>query len=895
MEDDSTMGDIRKMLNPATIALIGATEREGSIGRRILDNLLVSGDRKVLPVNPGRKTVLGMECATSVSDVDGDIDLAVVAVRAAGVPQVVDECGRRGVHGAIVVSSGFREAGENGKMLEKELLKAKERYGIRIVGPNCLGIMIPAANLNATFLKIRPESGNIAFLSQSGALGDAIMGWGTSNHVGFSMFASLGSMVDVDFADLIDYLSYDYATQSIMLYMERVGTAKRFMSAARGFARTKPIVVLKPGRFGGSARAVESHTGGVVGDDRVYGAAFKRAGIVRIKEIADLFDTSRVLVSRTMPKGARLAIVTNAGGVGIIATDTLIELEGHVAELSGQSIGRLDGILPGDWSKGNPVDIVGDADLSRYTGAIEICMSDEGVDGVLVVYTPRAEVEPLDLAQALRDLSRRSNKPLIVVWMAGIVAEKGRDLLIENNIPVYRTPEEAVKAYLYMHQYRKNIEMLYEIPEDISPGHSRSNNHQKAIIRNCLRKGTGSLTMEQSVSLMKTYDIPFPPTSFPRGVDEAVRMAEAMGFPVTLKVAAGERPGPGGLFPGIASRQTLLVVLGGILAGSGREPQPTEMPEMMVQKTVRGKTAGWFLNTRRDIDFGSTIFLLDAREDGLPGDRSVAALPPLNQTLAKIFLEEAGVQEALRKEDGKEVQSLLRQFEALCVNFACLIVDFPEILAIEAGPIVVDDGGVYMTDAVIDLDGGFSSQPARYYSHLVITPYPTQYVTPWTLRDGTDVVIRPIRPEDEPLSREMLARTSEEALRVRFFSSVNVREIPHSTLMRFCNVDYDREVALVAEVREAAEKRIVGGGRLIIEPDLKRAQFAVLVHDSLHGKGLGEKFLDMLIGIAQERGLEAIYGIVLTENDKMLRLCKKMGFLSKRLPDGITQVEMKLN
>ncbi len=534
------MGDIRKMLNPATIALIGATEREGSIGRRILDNLLVSGDRKVLPVNPGRKTVLGMECATSVSDVDGDIDLAVVAVRAAGVPQVVDECGRRGVHGAIVVSSGFREAGENGKMLEKELLKAKERYGIRIVGPNCLGIMIPAANLNATFLKIRPESGNIAFLSQSGALGDAIMGWGTSNHVGFSMFASLGSMVDVDFADLIDYLSDDYATQSIMLYMERVGTAKRFMSAARGFARTKPIVVLKPGRFGGSARAVESHTGGVVGDDRVYGAAFKRAGIVRIKEIADLFDTSRVLVSRTMPKGARLAIVTNAGGVGIIATDTLIELEGHVAELSGQSIGRLDGILPGDWSKGNPVDIVGDADLSRYTGAIEICMADEGVDGVLVVYTPRAEVEPLDLAQALRDLSRRSNKPLIVVWMAGIVAEKGRDLLIENNIPVYRTPEEAVKAYLYMHQYRKNIEMLYEIPEDISPGHSRSNNHQKAIIRNCLRKGTGSLTMEQSVSLMKTYDIPFPPTSFPRGVDEAVRMAEAMGFPVTLKVAAGK-------------------------------------------------------------------------------------------------------------------------------------------------------------------------------------------------------------------------------------------------------------------------------------------------------------------------------------------------------------------
>jgi acetyltransferase len=883
------------MLNPAAVALIGATEREGSIGKRILDNLLASEGRKVLPVNPGRKTVLGVECASSVSDIDGEIDLAVIAIPAAGVPQVVDECGRRGVQGAIIISSGFREVGEDGKALEKELLGAREKYGIRIVGPNCLGIMIPAVRLNATFLKIRPEPGNIAFLSQSGALGDAIMDWGTSNHVGFSMFASLGSMVDVDFADLIDYLSDDYATRSIMLYMERVGTAKKFMSAARGFARTKPIVVLKPGRFGGSARAVESHTGEAIGDDRVYGAAFKRAGIVRVKEIADLFDTSRVLVSQTTPRGARLAIVTNAGGVGIIATDTLIELEGQVAELSAESVSRLGAMLPADWSGGNPVDIVGDADLSRYTGAIQICMSDEGVDGVLVVYTPRAEVEPVDLAEALRDLSRRSRKPLIVAWMAGAVAEKGRDVLIENNIPVYRTPEEAVKAYLYMHQYRKNIEMLYEIPEDISPGQARLNNYQKAIIRNCLREGTRALTMEQSVSLLKNYDIPFPPTSFPRSVEEALRAAEAMGFPVTLKVAAGERSGPGELFPGIASRQGLVEVLGGIRERSGRGPHPTDMPEMMVQKTIRGKTAGWFLNTKKDIDFGSTIFLSDAREDSLSGARSVAALPPLNQTLAKIFLEDAGVHEALRKEDGIRVHSLLRQFEAFCVNFACFIVDFPEVLRIEAGPIVIDDGGVYMTDAVIDLDGGFSTERARYYSHLVITPYPTQYVMPWTLRDGTNVVIRPIRPEDEPLSREMLARTSEETLRVRFFSSVNVREIPHSTLMKFCNVDYDREVALVAEASEGEERRIVGGGRLIMEPDLKRAQFAVLVHDSLHGKGLGEKFLDMLIGIAQERKLEAIYGIVLTENERMLRLCKKMGFVSKRLPDGITQVEMTLS
>ncbi len=889
------MGDIKRMLNPAAVALIGATEREGSIGKRILDNLLASEGRKILPVNPGRKTVLGVECASSVSDIDGEIDLAVIAIPAAGVPQVVDECGRRGVQGAIIISSGFREVGEDGKALEKELFAAREKYGIRIVGPNCLGIMIPAVRLNATFLKIRPEPGNIAFLSQSGALGDAIMDWGTGNHVGFSMFASLGSMIDVDFADLIDYLSDDYATRSIMLYMERVGMAKRFMSAARGFARTKPIVVLKPGRFAGSARAAESHTGEAIGDDRVYSAAFKRAGIVRVKEIADLFDTSRVLVSRTMPKGARLAIVTNAGGVGIIAADTLAELEGRVAELSAESIDRLDAILPEDWSRGNPVDIVGDADLSRYAGAIEVCLSDRGVDGVLVVYTPRAEVEPVELAEALCDLSRRSNKPLIVAWMAGVAAEKGRDVLIGNSIPVYRTPEEAVKAYLYMHQYRKNIEMLYEIPEDILPGQSRLNNYQKAMIRNCLREGTTVLTMEQSVSLLKNYDIPFPPTSFPGSVDEAVRAAEAIGFPVTLRVAGRERPGPGELFAGVASRQTLLEILGGIRERFGGGQQPADMPEMMIQRTIHGKTAGWFLSAGRDISFGSTISISPAREDGPSGDRSVVALPPLNQTLAKMFLEDAGVPEVLRNEDQKGVQPLLRQFEAFCVNFAGLIVDFPEILEIEAGPIVVDDGGVYMTDAVILLDRGFLAQPARYYSHLVIAPYPTQYVMHWTLRDGTDVVIRPIRPEDEPLSREMLARTSEEALRVRFFSSVNVREIPHSTLMKFCNVDYDREVALVAETKEGEERHIVGGGRLIIEPDLRRAQFAVLVHDSLHGKGLGEKFLDMLIGIAQERELEAIYGIVLTENDKMLRLCRKMGFVSKRLPDGITRVEMVLN
>ena len=397
------------MFDPSTIVVIGATEKEGSVGRTLIENLHLSKDRKIFAVNPSRETVLGLPCYKAVTDITEPLDLAVIGTPAASVPEAVEQCGQAGVEGVVIISAGFREVGEEGRLLEKRIDEIKKKYGMRIVGPNCLGFIRPAINLNATFVKAMPEPGKIAFISHSGALGSAILDWATEARIGFSMFASLGSMIDVDFGDLIDYLGDDPQTKSIMIYMEGVGHAKKFMSAARGFARTKPIVVLKPGRFSESAKAALSHTGALSGDDQVYDAAFKRVGVVRVDGIDDLFNCAGVLDSKHLPAGARLAIITNAGGPGAITTDWLVSLGGTVADLSDETYAKLDAVLPKYWSHGNPVDVLGDSDVDRYIKSLTVCLNDAHVDGALVIYTPQGPTGPQRPCQG--GYHRRSASP----------------------------------------------------------------------------------------------------------------------------------------------------------------------------------------------------------------------------------------------------------------------------------------------------------------------------------------------------------------------------------------------------------------------------------------------------------------------------------------------------
>ncbi len=813
------MGDLKKMLDPGTVAFIGADDREGSRERSILDNLLSSGRRRIWAVNPLKGKALNLDCVSSISDIDEHIDLAVIAAPDELLLSVAEECGKKGVEGAIIISSGPEGSPEERKGFEERIWEIREHYGMRVIGPNSNGVILPHTGLNTTFLKAEPLPGSTAFISQSGTIGNAMLYWGIYNRIGLSMFASLGSMVDVDLSDLIDLLQEDYFTKSIMLYVERIKDAKKFISASRCFARDKPIVVLKPGRYPESTEALTAHIGIKVGNDAVYEAAFRRAGIVRAKETDDFFDTAKVLVSRSLPRGPRLAVITNSGGIGIIAFDALAEQKGQLAVFSEASMEKLDQIMPRSWNRGNPLDLSGDAGVERYIQATDVCLKDDGVDGALIVYTPTSHSDPGELAKRLVESVLKIAKPVVVVWMGGQYSREGIEVFREANVPVYETPEDAVRAYLYMLKYHRGIELLYETPEEAPENEMRLTEHLRAVLHNAIREQKDALTPEECADFLRNYGIP--------------------------------------LFMGPDQ--------GGKAEGADRVADE------------------WALRSLRDLDFGAAILLISmtGRIRGRSG--FAVGLPPLNRVLARRLMEEA--------EFSAEGGSDARRMEEILINFAKLISDFPEIAEIEIECVVTAGKEVYAKHVMIQVDKDYRKGVAQY-PHLVIMPYPSRYTASWKIRDGREVLLRPLRAEDEPMVKEMLSSLSEETLRVRFFV---VMEITHRMLMHFCNIDYDREIAIVAELKEEGGRRIIGGCRLIVEPDSGKGQFAILIHDEFQKQGMGEKLLDAVIGVARDKGLQEIYGIVLTENDKMLKLARRMGFKSAILPDGITRVSLQLD
>lgn len=889
------MGNIIRMLNPETVVLIGATDREGSVGKTIMENLLSKNRRKVFPVNPNRNIVMGIECYPNIGSVPQHIDLVIIATPAPTVPELVEECGKVGVEGIIIVSAGFREIGELGRKLEDLIIEIRKKYGMRIIGPNCLGVIRPNINLNASFLKANPKQGEIAFVSQSGALGSAALDWAINAHIGFSMFASLGSMLDIDFGDLIDFLGDDPKTKSIMLYMESIGNAKKFMSAARGFARNKPIIVVKSGRFAESARAALSHTGAMIGDDRVYDAVFKRAGVVRVKEIADLFNAAEVLDSKHLPKGPRLAIVTNAGGPGVIATDTLIELGGNTAKLSDACLNELNSCLPQCWSKGNPIDVLGDACIENYVDAIKACLKDPEINGILTIYTPQGATNPDELANTIAKIAGEGIKPIITVWMGGQSVQKAKQIILRNNIPAYDTPEEAVRTYLYMYRYGRNLELLYETPAELPVDQAPPKSNLKALIKRVVKEGRSILNEEESKRFLLNYGIPTTKPHISRNIEDAIIKANHIGYPVVLKIVSPDithKSDVGGVVVGIDSDEKLRIEYDRLNNRLKEDVPDARIDGLSIQKNIEQIDYEIMLGAKKDKYFGSIIlFAMGGIGTEIFGDFSIG-LPPLNQTLAMRLMEETKVYKMIQGYRGKSPADI-KQLEQIIVSFSNLIVDFPEISEVDINPLAISHSKAYALDAriVIDKEMLEHSSPSQY-PHLVITPYPTRYVMLWKIMDGTDVILRPIRPEDEPLEHEMLATLSEETLRDRFFQVI--KNITHETLTRFCNIDYDREMAIVAEVRDAEQRRIIGIGRIIVESDYKKGEYAIVVHDDYQGKGLGYKLLDMLIGIAQEKGLEMIHGIVLTENKRMLEICEALGFTIKHLPEGISNVELIL-
>jgi acetyltransferase len=890
------MGQMSKIFNPKTIAVIGATDKPDSISSLFLANLLKAPNQKIFPVNPRRKSVFDLPVHSSLEDIAEQIDLAVITVPSPEVPAIVEACGKAGVEGAIIVASGFREVGPAGLEREEEIMRMSAKYSVRIMGPGCLGIMRPRLGLNATPINAEVAPGNIAFVSQSGGFGRALLEWGISHHIGFSLFASLGSMADVDFGDVIDYLGYDPYTRSIMIYMEEgLGDVRKFISAARGFARNKPIVLLRPGGIEDEPKVQLSHTGALATNDHVYDAVFKRVGVVRAKTATDLFNASGVLYSKHLPKGSRLMVVTNADGIGAMAVNTLKEGGGSVARLTDANLEKVRSILPPYWKDGKVLDLLRDAHIERYCEIVKICLDDPNVDGVLVIYTAQGAAPSVELAQAIADVADHAWKPVITAWMGGKEASESRDLLLRHNVPSYDTPEEAVRTYLYMYNYERNLEILYETPADIAVDSSPPNNTLKALVRKALSDGRAILTEEESKRFLTTYGIPTTKTHLATSVEQAVFLAYSEGYPVVLKVVSPEishKSDAGGVALSISSEEELRDEFTKMIGRVRAYCPHCNIKGITVQKMLENIDYEVILGAKKDPVLGSVIlFGIGGINVRIYQDFSLG-LPPLNQILARKLMEETRAYRLLQGYRGRPPADM-SMLESVVMSFSNLIIDFPEIAEMDINPIGILNGKACALDARIILDPAYVKQPGVPYPHLIITPYPTRYITHWRLRDGTDVLLRPVRPEDEPLEHEMLTTLSKKTLKERFFQPIT--QITHEMHVRMCNIDYEREMAIVAEIREGDKKRIIGTGRLIIEPDLKKAEFAVLVHDEFQGRGLGYKLVDMVIGIGHEKGVEEVYGLVLSENTTMLQMCRKLGCSIEPLEDNISRVALNLS
>lgn len=890
--------NLDKIFNPQSVAIIGASDSEGSVGYAIVKNFTQLGyTGKVYFVNVRKPEILGVKTYPSIEKIGEPIDLAMIATPAKIVPDIMDECGRAHVKGAIIVSAGFKETGPEGKALEDKIAEIAKKYNIRVIGPNCIGLIRPRNNLNATFLDKVPKAGKIAFISQSGALGSAILDWAISENIGFSNFVSVGSMLDVDFGDLIDFFGSDPKTKSILMYIEGITDARKFMSAARHFARTKPIIVVKSGKFSESAKAAASHTGSLSGQDDVYDAAFKRAGVVRVDEIADLFNAAEVLGTQPLPKGKRMAIITNAGGPGVMTTDALIAQGGQLAMLSKKTIDGLNAVLPPFWSHGNPIDVLGDASAERYKVALEACLNDENVDGIAIVFTQQAVSDAVGIAKSIVEIVKSKSyqtKTIVTSLMgSGAVAEANK-ILNANNIPTYSTPEQAIRTYMTMYHYQRNVSLLYETPEEFPVDASPPKRPVNVILRTAAMEDREILTEDEAKKILKYYNFPVVRTEVANNVDEAVAYAQQMGFPVVLKILSPQivhKSDVGGVILNIHSEIEVREAFELLIQRATAHDPTAQIIGVTVQPMVERKGHEIIIGGKKDPVFGPIIlFGMGGVGVELFKDYSIA-LPPLNTTLIHRMLEETKVYKLLKGYRGSKPVDLKKLDETL-LTFSQLLVDFPQIKEIDINPMLINENDASILDARILIDKDKVCKKLDPHEHMVISPYPKKYELLWTLKNGQEVLLRPIKPEDEPLWLEMFQSFSEESIRYRFFQML--RDTPHEVRVRYCNIDYDREIAIVAEIVEEGKRKILGVSRVSIETDGKHGETAFIVSDQWQGLGLGTKMVDYTLDIAKEKGVESVYAIMLPDNYRALSLTKKMGFTIDYIEDGTVKASLNL-
>jgi len=876
------------IFSPKVVAVIGATENKGSVGRTVFQNMGRGGfGGTVYPVNPKRSSVLCVKAYPAIRDVPEQVDLAVLTTPAATVPGLIRECADAGVPAAVIISAGFKETGAAGVELEQKVMEEARRGKMRIIGPNCLGVMVPNNGLNATFATTIALPGSLGFISQSGALCTAVLDWSLREKVGFSSFISIGSMLDVNWGDLIYYLGDDPNTKSIILYMESVGDARSFLSAAREVALTKPIIVIKVGRTEAAAKAAASHTGSLTGSDEVLQAAFRRVGVLRVETIAELFHMAEVLAKQPRPAGPRLTILTNAGGPGVLATDMLIGSGGLLAEMSAQTMEEFNKLLPPAWSHNNPIDILGDGGPDRYAKAVQIAAADPGSDGMLVILTPQAMTDPIGTAQQLTPYAKVPGKPLLACWMGGREVEPGEDILNDAGIPTFKYPDTAARAFQYMYRLTYNLRALYETPALVADESADAASRAKAgtIIKNVRKQDRTILTELESKQLLSAYGIPTVETRVARTEDEAVKVADEIGYPVVLKLYSEtitHKTDVGGVQLNLRNSAAVRRAWNSIAASVEKRAGKEHFLGVTVQPMIDLNGYELIIGSSPDPQFGPVLlFGTGGQLVEVFKDRSLA-LPPLNVTLARRLMEQTLIYQALKGVRGRKPVNLTA-LEELLVRFSQLVVEQPWIAEIDINPLLASSERLIALDARVVLHGKGMTQdklPAP-----AIRPYPTQYVGPWTLKSGAKVTIRPIRPEDEPVMVTFHETLSEESVYYRYFTQLKLdQRIAHERLIRMCFTDYDREIPLVAEHKDpkTGKLEILGVGRLSKLRGLNEAEFALIISDHWQRQGLGTELLKRLVEIGRQEKLERIRATMLKENHAMQHVAKRVGFTLKR-------------
>ena len=876
---DPSAGARRRLdavFNPQSIAVIGATDRVGSVGAALVRNLLDSPYQgEVYPISLSRKKVFGHRAYPDITAVDHKIDLAMIVVPAGDVAGVVADCSRAGVQAAVIVSAGFRETGTAGRRLEEEVKRAAG--GMRFLGPNSLGVIRPSIGLNASFIPAEARPGNVALISQSGALLASILDWSRGGNVGFSSVVSAGSMTDVGWGELINHLGNDPETSSILLYVESISSVRNFLSAAREVALQKPIIVLKGGRTEGGATAARSHTGALIAADDVVEAAFRRVGVLRVDGVADLFYAAEVLAKQPRPRGRRLTVITNAGGPGVLAADALISGGGRLAPLPNELVEELAEMLPRHWSRGNPIDIIGNASPDRYERVLQATSRLAESDGTLIIFSPQMPGTALPIAERVAELTKKWRRPVLACWMGGMESEPARRVLNDAGIPTFDFPDTAARVFNYMWRYRHNLRALYETPMPAEDLDYSAAEQAKADIDAVAREGRTVMSEYESRRILRAYGIDALEVRRVTSAEEAASEADAIGYPVVLKLDSQHvihKSDVGGVELNLGSadavRHAFNRIRERVISGVGAHA----FDGVIVEPMIRGDGVEMLIGSSTDESFGPVLAVgTGGRFVEVHRDRALA-LPPLTTTLGRRAIERTRIGSAIQSRGWERG---MIELERLMVRLGRLVIDIPRIKEIDINPIHVGPNGVSVLDASVILHP--SDRHEADLPSPVIRPYPQQYVGPWTLRDGRSITIRPIRPEDEPLMTDFHQHLSDQSVYMRYAGALQLRyRITHDRLARICFNDYDREIALVAVHHAHGRPEILAVARMTKLYGSNTAEIAFIIRDRDQRLGLGGELLDRLIRIARDEDIGRLVAEMLIENRGMRKLLTSRGF-----------------